>query len=115
MLNLLFNTLLTITPHNTPKRRRKEGWSPIQFVTPTDRALLECRYHTQFREGYCEIRISSSYCLVGPKDMSDDDDDDDDDDDVIDLICGSTLMEQELRNTKMDHCITQQNIHLAIM
>ena len=40
--------------------------------------------------------------------MSDDDDDDvdDDDDDVIDLICGSTHMEQELRNTKMEHCIT---------
>ena len=32
--------------------------------------------------------------------------DDDDDDDVIDLICGSTLMEQELRNTKMEHRIT---------
>ena len=42
-------------------------------------------------------------------------DDDDDDDDVIDLICGSTLMEQELRNTKMEHCTTWQNIHLAIM
>ena len=40
--------------------------------------------------------------------MSDDDDDDvdDDDDDVIDLICGSTHMEQELRNTKMEDCIT---------
>ena len=33
-------------------------------------------------------------------------DDDDDDDDVIDLIFGSTRMEQELRNTKMEHCIT---------
>ena len=39
--------------------------------------------------------------------MSDDDDDVVvDDDDVIDLICGSTHMQQELRNTKMDHCIT---------
>ena len=50
MLNLLFNTLLTITPHNTQKRREEKkeqrmnlkddirGWSPIHFVTPTDRA-----------------------------------------------------------------------------
>ena len=35
------------------------GWSPIQFLTPADRAWLECRYQTEFRDGYCELRISS--------------------------------------------------------
>ena len=35
------------------------GRSPIQFLTPTDRTKPECRYQTDFREGYCEIRISS--------------------------------------------------------
>ena len=35
------------------------GCSPIQFLTPTDRAKLECRYQTNFSEGYCEISISS--------------------------------------------------------
>ena len=38
MLNLLFNTLLTITPHNTQKRRRKEKttygpWRSSRWVT----------------------------------------------------------------------------------
>ena len=34
MQNLLFNTLLTITPHNTQKRRRrKEGWQSSRWVT----------------------------------------------------------------------------------
>ena len=33
---------------------------PIQFLTPTDRAYLECRYQTEFHEGYCEIRISNN-------------------------------------------------------
>ena len=50
-LNILFNTLLKITPHNTQKKRlrkKKEqrmdlhddirGRSTIQFLTPTDRA-----------------------------------------------------------------------------
>ena len=35
------------------------GRSPIQFLTPTDMAWLECRYQTEFRKGYYEIRISS--------------------------------------------------------
>ena len=46
MLNMLFNTLLKITPHNTQKRGRKKkeksmylhdyicGGCPIQFLTP---------------------------------------------------------------------------------
>ena len=48
MLNMLFNTLLTITPHNAKKEEKKEqrmdlhddirAKSPIQFLTPTDRA-----------------------------------------------------------------------------
>ena len=61
MLNMLFNTLLTITPHRIRKKEEEEkkeqrmdlyddirGWSPIQFLTPTDRAYLECRYQTGF-------------------------------------------------------------------
>ena len=32
------------------------GWSPIQFLTPTDRAG-----QGEFREGYCEILISSNH------------------------------------------------------
>ena len=48
---MLFNTLLTITPHRIRKKEEEEkkeqrmdlyddirGWSPIQFSTPTDRA-----------------------------------------------------------------------------
>ena len=48
---MLFNTLLTITPHRIRKKEEEEkkeqlmdlyddirGWSPIQFLTPTDRA-----------------------------------------------------------------------------
>ena len=50
MLNMLFNTLLKITPHNTQKEEEEKkeqrmdlhddirGRSPIQFLTPTDRA-----------------------------------------------------------------------------
>ena len=50
MLNMLFNTLLKITPHNRPKRRGKKkaqsrdlhgdihGRLPIQFLAPPDRA-----------------------------------------------------------------------------
>ena len=48
---MLFNTLLTITPHRIRKKEEEEkkeqrmdlyddirGGSPIQFLTPTDRA-----------------------------------------------------------------------------
>ena len=40
------------------------GWLPIQFLTTTGRALLECCYQTEFREAYCEIRISSPMYIV---------------------------------------------------
>ena len=70
MLNMLFNTLLKITPHNTRKRSSDIhdgicGGLPIQFLTPPDRAQLEWRYlKTEFREAFCEIRISSLCCGV---------------------------------------------------
>ena len=66
------NTFKNNTVHTIRKREEEEkkeqrmdlhddirGRTPIQFLTPTDRALPECRYQTKFREGYCEIRISS--------------------------------------------------------
>ena len=76
---MLFNTLLKITPHNRQKRkrRRKErtkygvlhddihGRLPIQFLNPPERASTEWRYQkTEYRQGYCEIRISSLCCDV---------------------------------------------------
>ena len=72
MLNMLFNTLLTITPHAKKEEKKEQrtdlhddirAKSPIQFLTLTDRAYLECCYQTEFREGYCEIRISSNTLL----------------------------------------------------
>ena len=67
ILNMLFNTLLTITPHNMQNRRRRKErttYGPLQqywlFVTyPVLNLDRQCHYQTEFRWGYCEIRISS--------------------------------------------------------
>ena len=69
MLNMVFNTLLTICKNEEEEKKEQHmdlyndirSQSLIQFLTPTDRALLECCYQTEFCQGCCEIHISSMH------------------------------------------------------
>ena len=68
MLNLLFNTLLTITLHNTQKRRRRKERTTYGPLTRYSRLVTRpVRYQTEVREGYRKIHISielKSYSAV---------------------------------------------------
>ena len=69
MLNMVFNTLLTICKNEEEEKKEQHmdlyndirSYSLIQFLTPTDRALLECCYQTKFHQGCCKICISSMH------------------------------------------------------
>ena len=71
MLNLLFNTLLTITPHNTQKRRRRKErttYGPLRrysqlvthpFLNPDRQGLTRVPLPNRVSRGLLRIRISS--------------------------------------------------------
>ena len=76
MLNLLFNTLLTITPHNTQKRRRRKErttYGPLRrywwlvthpVLNPDGQGLTWVPLPNRVSQGnYCEISISSLFNL----------------------------------------------------